>query len=774
MSKTGIFFCRCRGEIANNIDLVAIQDEIQHLVANTSINDALCSADGQNHIKGIIEKKNLDSVVIAACSPTHYETIFRDVMKEAGVNPGKVGFANIRENAAWVHKGTEATNKAFLLSYAKIESIKHSSPFDLKNISAKKSVTVIGGGVAGTRVTSRLVDLGYDVNLVEKSPFLGGNQIHYSKSFPRDECSYCAITPTIAKVHSDPKHVKALTFSEVIEVKGRVGEYSIKINQRPTYVDSDRCTLCGKCQDVCVKEIPDEFNFDLVKRKVIYMPLFDVHPQACFIDDAYADFCVNECSQPCIDVCSSEAINFNDQPKEYVIKTGTIVTAIGYDSYQPKKGEFGYGMSPDVLTLPEYERLLAADGIFNGEIKLLSNKETPPKTVALILCVGSRNREAPYCSIYCCQAAAAAVRQTRHKLPDTKIYVFYRDLIGTGKFGDEYLKMTQQLPNTEWIRNIPEYIEKDNQKYLKINIGGGIVDLPVDMIVLATGMKANADSDQLRVILGLEKTQEGFFREEDILLNPVSTHDMGKFLAGACLGPRTINQTITDADSVVTGVATVIGEGKVKIPVFISEVDDNLCGMCNTCVKTCLFHAASIDEKRMVSVVDESLCRGCGNCVTSCPTGARDLLYYNDAYFRTHLEVFSKFKPANGGKRVIAFLCKSCGYEAADHIGLSGLSYPTGFMIVRTPCTGRIDTQFVLEAFEKGFDGVFIGGCHEDSCAYIGGNYDLERRIDLLNPILASADIQSERIKVVWTSPMEIKRFNEEINGFFTKLDTLL
>ncbi len=773
MDSIGVFFCRCRGEIGNNLDLDEIKNGVKHLIAHSSIHNSLCSSEGYQHIKDSIQKDSINAVVIAACSPTHYEAIFRDLTKEVGVNPGKLGFANIREHSAWVHSidKDEATKKASVLTSATIESIKHSKPFELKKIPAKRSVTIIGGGVAGTRIASRFTELDYEVHLVEKSPFLGGTQLRFSKTFPRDECSFCALSPTISKVLSS-KNVKVHTFSEVTEVKGRVGDYKVTIHERPRYVDPDKCTFCGKCQKACVQEIGDEFNFSLVSRKAIYMPTFDIHPRSCFINESTIDFCVNECTQPCVKACPSDAINFNDKLKEYEISTGAIVTAMGYDTYKPKLGEFGYG-SPDVMTLEEYERLLAADGIFDGEIKKLSDEKSP-ETMAFVLCVGSRQRDAPYCSVYCCLATASAVRQTRHKLPDSRIYVFYRDLFASGKFGDEYLKMTQQLPNTEWIRNIPEYNENNGQKYLKISIGGGSIDLPVDQIVLATGIKPKLpDSDELRVILGLERTPEGFFREEDILLNPVATHDKGKFLAGACLGPRTITQAISDADSVVTSITSLLGEAQVRIPVFISEVDEELCGMCNTCVKTCLFHAASIDEGRMLSIVDESLCRGCGNCVTACPTGARDLLYYNNEYFRSHIDILSKYQPPNGGKKVLAFLCKSCGYEAADNIGLSGNSYPLGFMIVRAPCTGRIDTQFVLEAFEKGFDGVFVGGCHENSCAYIGGNYDLERRIDMLNPLLLSTGINPERVKVIWTSPMEIRRFDEEINNFFVKLDSI-
>lgn len=772
--KIGVFFCRCQGEIGNFLDLDTLKTSVEPLSTAVSIHDALCSSDGGKHIKNTIASNNLDRVVIASCSPTHFETNFRNVCQQAGINPGLVSFANIREQAGWVHSDNpaEATKKAFYLVASKIASIESAFPMDLKTLKTKKSVTVIGGGVAGCRITSRLVDLeDYEVHLVERDPFLGGLQIRLSKAFPRDECSYCALTPMVSQVLTSD-HVKLHNFSELVEVKGHVGDYTITVRERPRFVDPNTCIHCGRCMEVCPKEVPNEFNFDLGVRKTIFMPKFGLEPQTCFINPEHIDFCRNECAQPCLAVCPTHAINFDDIPKEHTFKTGVVVTAIGADNYQPFGGEFGYGNSPDVLTLPEYERVLAADGVFSGDVRKISDG-TAPKTLAFVLCIGSRTKDNPYCSVYCCLGTASAVRQTHHKLPNTKIYVFYRDLFAPGKFGDDYLKTTQSLPNTEWIRNIPEYYEKDGTKYLAVRVAGGTLDVPVDMIVLATGMVATKESDEIRAILGLERTQEGFFREQDIMLNPVSTHDSGKYVAGTCLGPKTMNQAVTEADSVVSSVLSILGKGKTKVPVFISEVNAELCGACGICVKTCLFHAASIDLEKGISVVDEALCRGCGNCVAACPTGARDLLYYNDPYFLTQIDVLSKYQPPNGGKKVLGIMCKSCGYEAADNIGLSGNNYPTGLMIVRAPCTGRIDTQHIFEALSKGFDGVFIGGCHEGSCGYIGGNYDLERRVDLLKPLMAAKGINPDRVKVTWISPMEITRFNSEIHEFFGRLEGL-
>ena len=779
----GAIFCSCRGEIDKNFNLKDVKAycEKENDVKFSKIYQASCSIHDQEDMFKNIDEHGIEGLLLIGCSPKYYEKLFDTIFFEnSKINPGLIKFVNFREQLSWIHRGQEPEQigeKAKVVLKAALEELKHAKPIQIEKIPNLKSTLVIGGGISGIHSSLALANQGHHVYLVEKSPYLGGIQLQMSKTFPRDECSACAITPIINTLYRTP-NIDLFPLSEVIRVRGRTGNYVVTIKKHPRFV-KDICSNCHECIGVCKHDVPDEFNFNLIDRKTITLPSFDTFPKLPFISQNDISYCRNDCkAKLCTKVCDIKAIDLDEESEEIEINVGGIITAIGYDIYKPN--EYGYGQSKDVLTLEEYERILVSTGVFKGEILRPSNNEIP-KTIVFILCVGARQQnKIPYCSRYCCMATASAIKQTVEKLPDAKIYVFYRDIYALGKVGEEYIKECQNFPNVEWIRTVPTHsglkttdIEnKDDVLSLEINVSGGKLDISYDMVVLATPMIPNKDTEDIREILGLSKTPEGFFKEADLMLTPVSTYDDGKFIAGACIGPRTINESIVDGYAAATGISRLLSEDEITQFVTISDVDESICGGEGICVKTCYFHACSIDQEKKISVVDPTLCRGCGNCVAACPTGARDLLIYPTESYYKSIEVLSEYEPPEGPK-ILGLLCNGCAYPAADQVGLGGKSLPLNLLISRVPCSGRIDPRFVLYAIEKGFDGVILGACYHENCQFFGGNYDLEKRVDLLKELLNSRGINGKRIQLLSISYLESEKFVNDVQSFMQNLKNL-
>jgi heterodisulfide reductase subunit A len=766
-------FCTCRGEIGSHLDLEKLKEfcESQPDVKLAKISEASCSIHDQDDIFKLIKDNKINSVLFIGCSPKYYEDKFQHIFFEnAKINPGLVKFVNLREHLAWANRENsreQLLEKAYKLIEAGLEQLRNTHPIKTEIVPNLKSVLVIGGGISGIHASLSLAKQGFHVYLVEKEPYLGGAQLLMSKAFPRDECSACAITPIINSLSRTPG-IDVYPSSEVVQVKGRTGNYIVTLKQIPRFVNNN-CNNCGQCTHVCPNKVLDEYNCNLVERKVINLPNFDTFPKLPFIGIEDVKFCRKECSTKlCLKVCDVRAIDLDEKPKKIDLNVGGIITAIGYDMYIPM--EYGYGKSKDILTLQEFERILVSNGIYSGEILKPSTKQ-PPKSIAFILCVGARQpAKIPYCSRYCCMATATAIKQTVEKLPDCKIYVFYRDIYAIGKQGDDYIKDVQKSPNVEWIRAVPDYtvgeIEDESELLtLRLTVAGGRLNIPFDMIVLTTPMIPSRDTEKLREVMGLAKTPEGFFKEADMMLAPVSTYDEGKCLAGACIGPRTINEAVVDGYAAAASISRVLSGDEITQFIKISEVDETICGGEGLCVKTCFFHAATIDKEKRISVVDQTLCRGCGNCVAACPTGARDLIIYPSEAIYHSIDVLSQYKPPNGPK-ILGLLCDGCAYPAADQVGLSGKSFPINLSIMRVPCSGRIDPRFILYAIEKGFDGIILGGCHPENCQYIGGNYDLEKRVDLLKELLRARGLSEDYVRVLFISYLESDKFIEEIENY--------
>ena len=287
MTNIGVYICHCGLNIAGVVDVEGVAEYAAKLpdVKAAKHITYLCSDAGQKTISEDIEKFKLDRIVVASCSPRMHEETFRNAIEAAGLNPYLLEMINIREQDSWCHneEPERATEKAKVLIRMAVARASRLQPLERSKIKAKKTVLVIGGGIAGIQASLDLANTGFKVQLVEKSPSIGGRMAQLDKTFPTLDCSACILTPRMAEVGRHP-NIELMTNAEVINVDGFVGNYNVTIVRKPRFIDEDQCTGCGECENVCPVSMPSEFDLSLKTRKAVYRPFPQAVPNVFTID----------------------------------------------------------------------------------------------------------------------------------------------------------------------------------------------------------------------------------------------------------------------------------------------------------------------------------------------------------------------------------------------------------------------------------------------------------------------------------------------------------
>jgi len=579
--RIGVLICHCGMNIAGGLNIQALVESSRQIqgVVYVVENKFCCSEDGQVAVQKAIKYHKLDRVVIAACDPSLHLMTFQRCGEKVGIDPAFVDLIDIRK---WTMHGSpqkvdpeQALEKSKKLIELAIKRIRLKRLIPLIEVKVEQSVLVIGGGVAGLEAGLDLADKGYRVHVVERLPTIGGKMALLYKVFPTNDCAPCILAPKMAYANIHP-NINLLTNSEVTNVEGYIGNFNIKVTQKPRYIDEKKCTGCGLCIEKCPSEVVDRvYSAGMGQRKAIYIPYDLAIPKKAAIDAEHCLYFKKGACRLCENECPTEAIDFDQQSRAIELKVGSIIVATGFDEYNPtEESEYGYGRYGNVITQFQMARLLDIDGPTGGKL-LRPTDGREPKSMVMIQCVGSRDENAnDYCSAICCMYALKHAQIIREMvLPDSEIYICYIDMRTTGKGFEEYYKRTREL-GIIFIRGRPsEIVEETDTKNLILKVEdpdiGGLLKIEADLVVLSCATIPSAGTKQLSQILRIELDENGFFKEVHPKLRPVETNVRGIYICGAAQGPKDIPNSIVQAKAVASCVDGELRKARIKLPEFI-------------------------------------------------------------------------------------------------------------------------------------------------------------------------------------------------------------
>ena len=541
--RVGVFVCHCGTNIAGVVDVSAVVEYAKTLpnVVYAENNLYTCSNDTQELIKEKINEHNLNRVVVASCTPRTHEPLFRNTLRETGLNPYLFEMANIRDQCSWVHmhepeRATEKSKDLVRMAVAKARLLE---PLTRRSVAIKKSGLVIGGGISGMTAALALAEQGFDAYLLEKQGELGGHvrNLRYmlNGESPQDELK--RVKADVRKNH----RIHVFTGAAIEGIDGTIGDFKTNV------------VANGKRSE---------------------------------------------------------------------LKHGVVIVATGAQEYEPK--EYLYAQDQRVLTQRELEQRLS-----DGAAFLAASGDRPGKTVVMIQCVGSRDDGHPYCSRVCCSEAIKNALMVKTLSPQTHVYVLYRD-IRTYGFKESYYTEARQK-GVVFVRydesSKPEVSQ--NGHGMNVCVVDQTLGMPVkivaDYVVLSTGIHPNEGNREIAQFLKVPLNGEGFFLEAHMKLRPVDFMTDGVFLCGLAHSPKTVEESIVQAQAAASRAATILSRDSIEMEANISEVVDANCDGCAYCVDTCPFKAITLLEYMWQGTVkksveaNETICKGCGCCQATCP-----------------------------------------------------------------------------------------------------------------------------------------------------------
>jgi len=421
------------------------------------------------------------------------------------------------------------------------------------------SVLVVGGGIGGMRAAVDLAEAGLKVYLIERDTSLGGRVAQLGYMFPTHDCVLCrgtsdhgygctrpAISPAFMD-HNRHPNIEIMTRTQIKDASGQAGDFKINLLREPRYIDPALCTNCGLCAIACPERLPSEFEESLVSRMAVHKSAPRSLPDTYYIDKG--DYC--EGCNRCVDVCPTDAINLNEEPWEETIQVGAIILAMGYALTDPLElGEYGYGRYLNVVHSMQYERFVSRSGPTEG-LLLRPSDNTPPKRIAWLQCIGSRDQKHPYCSSICCMYATKEAVLAKERLDEVHCQIFIMDERAFNKEYNAYFYRSTEQYGVQYTRcRISDIREDPKTKDLILQYpdpenDGQIREDKFDMIVLSVGVQPPSGAEIVSSQLGFDLNQYGFCQTDKF--NPLETSQPGIYVCGAFSSPKEIAETIIDS-----------------------------------------------------------------------------------------------------------------------------------------------------------------------------------------------------------------------------------
>ncbi len=407
-------------------------------------------------------------------------------------------------------------------------------------------VLVIGAGIAGEESALKLADMGFRILLIEKEPSIGGKMILLSKVFPTLDCAACITTPKVSETARHP-NITLLTLTEVDSiVKDRNGLFSATLKKHPRYVVEKDCTGCQECENVCPAIVEDQFQFNLVARKAVYIPFSIANPRIALIDIENCMLC-----GLCEVKCPSSCIDFGQKEEIIQVKVKSVIVATGFNLFDPTLiPRYGFGKFKNVITSMQMERQLAPTRPFNNILRP-SDGKTPDK-IAYIFCTGSRDNTCgnAICSQVCCMYSTKQAQLLMGALPMADITMYYINIRAFGKGFNEFYLQAKDM-GAHYIKGkVASVSEKENGnlmlRYEDIATGK-VTESEHDLVVLSVGLLGNPAITSVFKNETLEIDVSNYIKQPDLLQSPAVTSIKGVFVAGTATAPMDIPDTIMSA-----------------------------------------------------------------------------------------------------------------------------------------------------------------------------------------------------------------------------------